>query len=61
MSKILIKQDNSCEMLSIYKDGECIFYGNNWDFKRNGKGLESLLIKLGLEVELDESWEYDSE
>lgn len=61
MSKVVIKQDNSCEMLAIYKDDDCVFFGNEWDFSRSGRSLTKLFRQLGLEVELTEDWSYGDE
>lgn len=49
--KIIIEEDTSCEMLSIKTDdGVSLFYGNYWDFSRNGVNFKRLFEKIGMEV-----------
>jgi hypothetical protein len=51
--KIIIKEDPSCEMLSIETDdGKLLFYGNEWDFDRGGSSFKELFENLGIETEL---------
>lgn len=53
IKKIIIKQDTSCEMLSIStEDGTCLFYGNAWDFNISGENFKYLFEKIGLETEI---------
>lgn len=56
MKKIIIKEDQDCEMMSITtSEGECLFYGNYWDFNRTGDSFKSLFEKLGFDVKLTET------
>jgi hypothetical protein len=49
---IKIKDNESFEMMEISKDGQCIFYGNYWDFGYQPNKIKNFLEELGLEVEL---------
>ena len=48
--KIKILDDPSCEMMEIYKDDDCIFCGNYWDFDYSPIGIKDFLKELGLNV-----------
>lgn len=56
---IRILDDESCEMLRIEKDGQCIFEGNYWDVQQSPTGISDLLDSLGVTHTL-EDYEYDS-
>jgi hypothetical protein len=53
-SKVIIKYDCSCEMMSICFEDKCLFYGNEWDFRRDAESLAKFLRSLKHEVELIE-------
>lgn len=58
MSRIVIKDDEGCEMMEIWQDGDCLFAGNYWDFDATPSGIASLLDSLGLDLSL-EDYEYE--
>lgn len=57
-NKIIITEDKECEMLSIRFNDKSLFYGNYWDFNRDGNAFFELFKKAGLSVSLEEK-EYD--
>lgn len=51
-AKVIIEDDFENEMLSMVADnGKSLFYGNYWDFNRNGENFKSLFQKLDIEVD----------
>lgn len=59
---IKIKDDQSSEMMEIWKDGVQVFNGNYWDFHCGGEGLFEFLVKLGVETTLEDyKYEEDDE
>ena len=57
--KIIIVEDVNSDMLSIEtSDNVHLFYGNYWDFNRDGKSFQDMFEKLGFEVEYNEK-DYD--
>jgi len=64
--KIIIKEDTSCDMLTIElkneSENKCLFHGNYWDFNRDGEEFKRLFEAIGLEVEyIEESCEEGEE
>ena len=58
MSKrVLIKVDESCEMMEVYVGKKLINSGNFWDFDAK-ELLEDVLDELGIENCIDNTWEY---
>ena len=42
-------------MIKIENDkGECLFYGNEWDFNRDAKTFKTLFEKLGVKTKIVE-------
>lgn len=54
---VLIEKDESSEMLRISKDGVILWTGNWWDWQIHD--ISELLIDCGVDVEVDEFWEYE--
>lgn len=44
---IEILKDDKREMMQINHNGECVFYGNHWDFQNCPEGIAQFLNKLG--------------
>lgn len=52
---VKITTDRNCEMIKIeIENGECIFYGNVWDFDRDAETFQELFEKLGVKTEIVE-------
>ena len=58
MKKVLIRVDESCEMMEVYVGKKCINSGNFWDFDAR-QLLEDVLDELGIHNEVDTTWEYE--
>ena len=57
MKQVLIKVDESCEMMEVYVGKKLIDSGNFWDFDAKDL-LENVLDELGVPNEIDNTWEY---
>lgn len=55
---VLIKVDESCEMMEVYVGKKLIESGNFWDFDAKDL-LENVLDELGIENMIDNTWEYE--
>lgn len=55
---VLIKVDESCEMMEVYVGKKLIESGNFWDFDAKDL-LENVLDELGIENIIDNTWEYE--
>ncbi len=51
--KIVIREDADNDMLKITIGNECVFHGNEWDFKRDANSLRDFLDKLGVKAEVE--------
>lgn len=50
-----ITTDKKTEMIKIEdEEGNCLFYGNEWDFNRDAKTFKNLFEKLGVKTEIVE-------
>lgn len=59
MKRVKFRQDENCEMLEVYIDGEHWRTGNFWDFKFEND-VPDLLSALGIETKI-ENYSYDEE
>ena len=59
MKQVTFRQDDNCEMLEVYVDGEHWRTGNYWDFNFEND-VPDLLKELGVKVNT-ESYNYDEE
>ena len=55
---VLIRVDESCEMMEVYVGKKLIDSGNFWDFDAKDL-LENVLDELGIENMIDNTWEYE--